>query len=398
MRENIIEQIINRTNRNLLIVNVILLAFVTLIALGSARYFSNMFQGPYKIDRKTLLAMKDPDDLSRYYVTVSGEKTLDTGLSDVYQRIDKKTHKVKSSENRGNYLFLVVDDRLLLVKSPAVTENVSFTGELVSIPKDVEPVLALSLGEDYERLKDRVIPAMLDVNDFTTWGYVGFAFVAGFFLLGSWNLMNAIKRMTDHDKHPIWKALSRFGNAKTIASEINQEVTTDGVFKLGPAMITKNWLFANWMFEGRPTPLKNLVWFYKHKTQHYVWFIPTFATHAVHYWSDEKKKCEVQMGSEKKCDELVMMLAQKAPWCYAGYSDELNACWNKQKDEMIAQVKAEQNKMEQADVVDSDSGSTGGGNGHGSGHGNGGGHQSEAEEDAQFQAWRKRKGEGSGKA
>lgn len=344
MRQNVIEDNIARTNRNLLVTNVILLSIVTFLSWCSLRYFTNMLFGPFPISKQELAAITDPSKLQHYYVKVTGDETLDTGFEDIETRVNRKTEEVEEVSIKGMYLGLVVDDKVLLVKSPVRTKAVSFVGELARMPELVDTKIIGSAEQRFPGIRSRVIPALLKVEDFTTFGYVGLGALIVGFCLGGFNLFRFISRNTNTDNHPIWKALSMYGKPDVIAPQINTEYNEPGVVELGTAVLTRSWILAKWMFECRPLPLTDVVWFYKHKTSRWVWFVPLPPSYAVHILSANKKRTEFEMPSDKKCDELVQAIAQRTPWAYAGYSDELVRLWGKKPDEMIQEVREAQSK------------------------------------------------------
>src|ERR1044072_3830736 len=96
MGEHIIGTHIKRVNRNLLVVNAVILAVLALIVFGTARYLYNFFFGPFSMSRQALLATQDPGKGFKYYVTVEGDAAHDTGVTQVEQRRNKYTHEVSS--------------------------------------------------------------------------------------------------------------------------------------------------------------------------------------------------------------------------------------------------------------------------------------------------------------
>jgi hypothetical protein len=338
LRENIIELNIARTNRNLLVSNSVVMLFVVWLGWANMRYFDNMFHGPFPMSEKELSAVTNPSKLAHYYVSVKGEKTLYTGFQAIEQEVDRKTNEVKTESVTGTYLGLAVGDRYLLVKSPIETRAVAFIGELVPISNDGRIVIA-NVDARAPGTAARFVPAMLNVVDFTTWGYVGLVFLSVFFLLSLWNLSKAVSRSSDTDNHPIWKALAKFGNSKMIAEQINTEFKQPDVKKVGPAVLSHSWMLMQWMLEARPIPLADLVWIYKHKLTRWYWFIPLGSSYGVHFYTSDKKKYQIDMPNEKQCDELLVTMSQRAPWVFAGYSGDILSQWAKGADAMINQCK-----------------------------------------------------------
>jgi len=344
MAKNVIEDNIARTNRNLLVTNIVLLLFVTWLTVSSLRYFNNMLFGPFPITKEELAAITDPSKLQHYYVTVTGDETLDTGFEDIETTVNRKTEQVEKIKIKGTFLGLVVGDRILLVKSPVHTKATSFVGELAYIPDDVDTTIIGSAERNMPGFRSRVIPALLKVEDFTTFGYVGLGILILLACLGAFNMVRYFARNTNTDSHPLWKTLSQYGTSNTIAQQINAEYNEPETVELGTAILTRSWVLAKWMYECRPVQLKDVVWFYKHKISRWFWFIPLPPSYAVHMHDANKKKVVFEMPSDKKCDELLLAIAQRTPCAYAGYSDDLVKHWAKKPEEMIQAVRDAQSK------------------------------------------------------
>lgn len=345
MENGFVQQHISRTNRNLLVINLIVLLLTAWIAWGTSHYFSNLFRGPYAIPEQELMNITDPDKLDRYWVTVTGDKALDSGYQYVEREYDKHTKEVKRSTVQATYLWLIIKDRLLLVESPVKTRSLSFQGELTDIPLAQKDQIIGDLQKQVPGVSSHIIPAMLKVNDFSTFGWVGLAFLAGFAGLAGWNLRKAAVRNSEPELHPIMVNLANAQpnrDVREVVREVNTEAREPGVANVGNATITQSWLLIRWLLEMRAVNLKDLVWAYKHITSRFFFIIPLPPELKVIICHTGKKQFEIDMPSQKACDQFLLELNKKAPWAYIGFSEELKKAWTVHKDDMIAQVKEAQ--------------------------------------------------------
>lgn len=80
MQNTGIYQHIQRSNRNLLVVNTFLVLSLIALAGMNRRYFYNFFFGPFPIDNQRLLANTTPENNLQYFFKIRGSKSLNTGI------------------------------------------------------------------------------------------------------------------------------------------------------------------------------------------------------------------------------------------------------------------------------------------------------------------------------
>ncbi len=270
MKTNVITKHIQRSNRNLLAANVCLLLSLMAVILSNQRYLYNLFWGPFPMDSQALLATKNPETNSKYFVTIRGEQSLDTNVQEVSKRVDKYTGETKSESVTANYLALVVNKRLLLVKAGDNKKATEFTGSLVTIPEDARTKIISDIESQNPRLRNVFLPVMLEVSDFRVWGYWLFGLGIPLAALGIWNLNRVAHRRKNPDKHPIMQSLTRFGATEAIAAQIDAEVQMEANNStVGSIVITPSWLLKSSTFDLNIVNLNELVWVYKKVTTHY---------------------------------------------------------------------------------------------------------------------------------
>src|SRR5439155_21613612 len=95
LRHTIVGQHVRRANRNLVLVNVLLLAGVVALFAVTANYWVNFVAGPFEMGREEVAGLPNADRLSRYYVRIDGDQVHETGAREVNTKIDKRTKQVK---------------------------------------------------------------------------------------------------------------------------------------------------------------------------------------------------------------------------------------------------------------------------------------------------------------
>src|SRR6516162_3670697 len=156
---------IGRTNRNLLVVNSVVIALLAWGFSSAWRSIDNALHGPFQISSAELGSIKDPNNLAHYYVKVTGNKIFDTGYQAVDQSTDSTTNKVESETVTGEFLGLVIDQRILLVQAPTSTQSVTFVGALLPIPGQIKQTVIGAMDKQAPGISTRFLPAMLDASD-----------------------------------------------------------------------------------------------------------------------------------------------------------------------------------------------------------------------------------------
>ena len=331
---------IRRSDRNMLVANLGLVLVPLAIGVGTARYWSNFAAGPLKIDRQALIAIQNPEATERYFVTVKGDKSIDTGLEQITQRKNKYSGSITSQTVSAKFVALLVDQKLLIVKSNADhVSNVEFTGELVPVPSEVQRQVISDAVSKNPKMKDVFLPFMLQETDFRTSGYIGLALGLPCVLLGLWNLQKVGKRWGKPEQHPIAKALTAKGEASSVASQVEAELQSGATDPaLGNTRITRSWLFQPSFFGGLTAlPLDHLIWAYKKVTTRRTYGIPVGKSWAAVVCDRDGKSIEIG-GKEDQVDQLLQSLWQKAPWVVGGYSDELQKLWTQDRSKFLEAV------------------------------------------------------------
>ena len=87
--------------------------------------------------------------------------------------------------------------------------------------------------------------------------------------------------------------------------------------------------------------LTEIVWIYEKVTKHYYNFIPTGRTYAVVIGDQYGRRFEVDAGrgeAKEHVAYLIHALVNRIPWVVAGYNDNLNRAFEKQREAFVATV------------------------------------------------------------
>lgn len=336
---------IYRSNRNLLAVNICLLLSLIAIAGMNRRYFYNFFFGPFPIDHQTLLSNTTPDSSLQYFFRIRGSQSFNTGIQEVERRVSKYTGETKSETVTANYWALVIEQKLLLVKTPNTDESKEFIGALIALPENAREKIVNEAEAQVPSLQGVFLPLMLDATNFRTFGYIGLAMGIPLLGLGIWNLSKVAQRRKNIDNHPIMNDLKRFGSPQDVAAKIDSELQIAGnKSDIGVVTITRSWLLKPSFFGLDIQNLNEIVWIYKSVTTHYKYFIPVGKTYAVVVCNRQGGTLEIA-GKEQDIHKIIEQIITYVPWVLAGFSQELQEVWQKNCSEMIEFVDVKRQEL-----------------------------------------------------
>lgn len=332
-----VENEARRANRNLLLVNGLIAAVVVLIVGVNYRYCVNFFLGCQPISSAELANLKSPDQRWRNFVTVTGDKQLKTGYQDIEQKVDKSSGQVISTEVKDEYVLLRVVDKILLVKAPPGEGRLEYSGELVPTSEQVQADLLRPFASEQPDAGARVLAFTLNAADYRSNGWIGLAIMAPLLALALWNILKAVRRSSEPQSAPVWKALSAFGSAEQLSQQIEADMQPGSVRQYGKLKIGPQWMVRRNTFSTWVSPVGDLVWIYKKVTKHSVNFIPTGKSYSVILVGRHKQRTEEQM-KENAVNELLMEMANRVPWALFGFDQKLEQTWRKDPGSVIGAV------------------------------------------------------------
>jgi hypothetical protein len=335
-----VENEARRANRNLLLVNGLIVAVMVLIIGANYRYCANFVLGCQPVSSSDLAGLTSLDQRWRNFVTVSGSKAVNTGYRDIVKHLTNG--QVTSTEIKAEYVWLIAGDKLLLVKAPPGEEQLQYSGQLEETPSAAAALMV--------RRPDptaAVMPFTLNAVDYRDSGYAILFMVVPLLALAAWNCIRAVRRSSDLQFSPTWKNLSQHGSAYQLSQQIAAELQPNMIRKYGKLQVTPNWLVRRKMFSTWVSPIEDLAWVYKKVTKHSVNFIPTGKTYAVILVNRHRQRTEEQMKDDA-VNELLVQLAGKAPWALFGFDQNLDKAWRKDPGGVIRAVDLRRQQQAQA--------------------------------------------------
>ena len=158
MWDDFISRQIRRTNRNLLLLGVAMLAIIGALVGAGWRDVYNFVFGPFSIQNSELAGIWSPNQPKRYFLKVQGEELFATGM----QEVDAGDHE----KVRAEIVALAVGDRLLLVKAPVGKHELKYSGTLGAVPAELQNGIARGQAKTPSAMKGTVLPFMLDATGF----------------------------------------------------------------------------------------------------------------------------------------------------------------------------------------------------------------------------------------
>jgi hypothetical protein len=331
-QSTIVHKAVRRATLNKLALGMLGLVILAVVGLLSANYLYNFAAGPFLTDSATITSLSDLQGLQNYFVVVAGDDALDTG----YQYYEENT----SGDQKilANYMALVLGDRYLLVKTGAndQTPKIEYTGKLVNMETGEKRDVIGGLESEYP-IEGMFLPFMLDAKeDFRTSGYIGLGIGLIVLVVCLWLIFVALQRRGNPAKHPIMRALERFGDPEIVASEIENDMILDQQH-YGKLCLTRNWLLDMNGGAFQATRLKDLAWIYKSITQHRTNGIPTGKAYGAYFWDRHGVLVNIT-GKENQVEAMLEAVSQRIPWVLAGHTDELLSVWNNNRASFLAAV------------------------------------------------------------
>lgn len=330
-----VENEARRANRNLLLVNGLIVAVLVLIVAANYRYCANFVLGCKPVSAAELAGIQSPDQQWHNFITVAGSKSASTGYQDVEKHMQGST--VVSTEVKDEYVLLRVGQKVLLVKAPPGKEQLEYSGALEYTTDPVKEDLLRPLAAGDADPASNILPFTLNAADYRSNGYtmlmIGLPLVA----LAGWNLWKAMRRVSEIQTSPVWKHLAVYGNAEQLSQQIEAELQTAMIRKYGKLQIAQQWMVRRKTFSTWVSPVGDLVWIYKKVTKHSVNFIPTGKTYSVVLVGRHRQRIEEQM-KEKAVNEMLADLTARVPWAIFGFTQDLEKAWRKDPAGVIAAV------------------------------------------------------------
>jgi hypothetical protein len=344
MWDDFISRQIRRTNRNLLLLGVAMLAIIGAIVGATWRDVYNFVYGPFPIENSELAGIVNPDQPKHYFLKVRGEDLFSTGM----QEVDAGNHQ----KVRAEIVALAVGNRLLLVKAPVGKHKLLYTGTLEAVPAQVQNGILSSEKKDPAAMKAPVLPFMLDATGFRTFhDSDNWLAASGGILIGGIGLFLAalaVCRTMQPDSHPLLAKLARYGSLQDVRMRIDSEMRSEGGGEqFGAMRITSNWLIQAAAYKTDVMASRDIIWAYPKVTKHYHSGIPTGTTHSAILRDSKGQSVEVS-GKKESVPKLLESVQRRMPWVLLGFNKELEALWLKEKPKFLQLIEQRRAKLSPA--------------------------------------------------
>ncbi len=324
-----------RGSRNLLFVNLAILAALLLWAAISERYLFNVFSGPFPMTSEQLLQAPDPTSSLRYFVRISGVAPLDVGLEDIESTHIGDSGPALYTRSAARYFATPISQRLLLLRTSGRPPGVTCEGELVPIPSALRDSISAALRGSTPLTFDQLfLPYMLDASGFRTWAWFCILLALPLAALSLINIYKAIARLRNPSTSPSYAALQRFGaivpmTAASIDAELN---SAEADMIQEDLTLTPSWLVKETIFGVSITRIDEILWIYQSVTRHSYNFVPTGTSRAIVVCSAFGKRITIDLGRGAKEDavrDLLLKFQLRVPWVAFGYDAGLDRAFTK---------------------------------------------------------------------
>lgn len=331
MWDKFIGEQVRRANRNLLITNLVLLLVAGTLVLTQNKIIKGYLRGGEKVEAAALARMTAAEG---GVIEVDADGVIPTGYAMVEHR--------SSGKDKVEYEFVAMKagDRVLLVKVPEGQTGPHFVGTLEPLPGQVTTMAYQDLKTPEARLA--LMPIMLDTIEYRSdaWLLMGFGIPA--ILLSGWNLKKWMTRAADPATSPIVTQMEHRGGMMA-CQQIDSEVAQSNG-KIGKAILTKSWVIAPHLYHVSIMHFDDVVWVYKKVTQRRVNFIPAGKTYAAILCASNGRMVQID-DKQEKIDQLLESIATKAPWAIAGFSDDVQKLWDKNRDALLQAVNQRRSEL-----------------------------------------------------
>ena len=330
---------IRATSLRRVIVWTLVLGGGVLVATSDHRYIANFLRGPYLLARADLDAIRDVKTTPRYYARVVGERVIDTRIRQY--AVHTQNGVETGREESGAYNALAFGDRYLVVRT-AGGESPAAEGKLLPLTADLEEQLFDT--KEMRALRSQFYPFYLDSDSFRRPGYVVIAVGIVFLLLFAWQALPAWRAWRDPERHPLAQRIAKWGDPMGVGLAAEHEFDNALLKAKAGWRLGNKYLIRSTFFTVNLLRFQDVLWGYKKVTKHSVNFIPTGKTY------EAIVACyggtATISGKEKKVHELLAFVQQRAPWAMYGWSAQLAAGFNKNRQEFARTV--EQRRQEWA--------------------------------------------------
>jgi hypothetical protein len=323
MIPGLIGENIRRSNRNLLISNIVLVAVLVGSAVLLRGFLYNFFSGPLTVNAADIPKMGDPDSMSRYWVRV------------VFDPADIEENGWKISGDKrdtAHYKVLDIPKGRMLMNFETKDPGTSMEGELTYLTSEANEHVVPNL----EPGGSKFLPVMVDQASIRQGGWWFCIIWSLLMLLGIWNILKAARRASNPALAPVCHVLKRFGEPAEIAVGIDAEYKA-GAQATGNVQLTQSWLMRRKAYGLDLVYLGDAVWAYRKEVKRRTNGVYTGTTFSSVVRDKYGKSLDLVLKKEQ-VDQLLANIHSAVPWVIVGYDKKLDQMWNKKRRPELLQV------------------------------------------------------------
>jgi hypothetical protein len=295
-----------------------------LAATSDHRYIANFLGGPYVLAQADLDSIRDVTTTPHYFARVAAERVIDTGIRQY--TVHTQSGVETSREVSGTYDAYVLGKRFLVVRHSGAAATVA-EGTLAPWPPEFEEQLFDT--QEMRSLRASFYPFYLDTDSFRRPAYIVIGVGIVVLLLFVWQAVPAWRAWRDPERHPVWKRIAPWGDPTGIALAAEHEFDNAMLRASGGWRLGNTYLVRSTFFTFNLLRFQDVLWGYKKITQRRVNFIPAGKSY------EAIVACyggtATIPGKDKQVTEVLSHVQQRAPWALYGYSAELAAAFNKNR-------------------------------------------------------------------
>jgi len=320
MWNNWIGQRIRRGNQRILLFGLSFCVAAAAILWLMRFALDNFFRGPFPLTVADLALIKDPSQMTRYFVTFEAPLRGPTPFQ----------VRNKSGVVSAEYVVVDVEHRPLLVRvTPPHPENI-FTGK-IRLPDFEEQTKVLAvLEKEKPGSKSVLMPYIVDAQpeNFRVNVIMGLVFVGILAAVGLGLAAWAVWRMGNPARHRLARSLQRFGIPHEVADTIAAETASAQPFRIGGITLLGRWADCG----SNIVRLDDLIWIHKLVVR-----INGAPTYHIKMYDRHGFQVSVAM-KDKHVDAVLTALFKLAPWVLTGYDAKLEDFWKRKRQVMIDAV------------------------------------------------------------
>lgn len=327
--EKLTDKLTSSVNRVHLTFTLIPLGALIVLTLLCKNLIYNATFGPFPADANYLSSVKSAWTADKYYVSIKG-----TGIAATPYFIAQVRHGEQPDPDSATHqiALLAVPPRLMLVKlgkDQPLSKDV--TGKISYIQKDLSEIVANDVRDNPE-IGQALLPVMLDASDSIASEMAFYEIVA--FLLAVTAAFNGIRLVIwlNPEKHPVGKALKKFGPLREVVDLVNGEGLT--AISYGTATLTNSFLFFPKPTEPVAVKLSDIVWAYNTVSENEV-KKPSNLT----IWTRDGKKSEI-LTSLKDRENLLKALNERLPHVIFDFDAKRWLTWRTKPQSLVDEVDA----------------------------------------------------------